>query len=62
MVAMKAMRSVFAILKITIALTQSDESSEHCYTDIVDALRRYGHALKADIEALWRRIAFSRSI
>lgn len=32
---------------------------EHCYTEIVDALRRYGHAPIADIEELWRRIAFS---
>jgi serine/threonine-protein kinase HipA len=35
------------------------ESGEHSYTEIVDALRRYGHAPLPDIEELWRRIAFS---
>lgn len=32
---------------------------EHSYTDIVDALRQYGSRPAADIEELWRRIAFS---
>jgi serine/threonine-protein kinase HipA len=35
------------------------ESGEHAYTEIVDALRLYGGAPQADIEELWRRIAFS---
>ncbi len=32
---------------------------EHCYTEIVDALRQYGSRPAVDIEELWRRIAFS---
>ncbi len=32
---------------------------EHHYTEIVDAIRRHGAAVQADIEELWRRIAFS---
>jgi serine/threonine-protein kinase HipA len=35
------------------------DHAEHGYTEIVDALRRYGHEPLADIEELWRRIAFS---
>lgn len=32
---------------------------EHAYTELVDALRQYGHDPKADTEELWRRIACS---
>lgn len=32
---------------------------EHFYTEIVDAIRQFGAAAQADIEELWRRIAFS---
>jgi serine/threonine-protein kinase HipA len=32
---------------------------EHTYTEIADVLRMYGAAPQADIEELWRRIAFS---
>jgi serine/threonine-protein kinase HipA len=35
------------------------DAGEHSYTEIVDALRMYGAAPQADIEELWRRIAFS---
>jgi serine/threonine-protein kinase HipA len=35
------------------------EAGEHTYTEIVDALRMNGAAPQADIEELWRRIAFS---
>ena len=35
------------------------DHGEHSYTEIVDALRRYGQEPAADIEELWRRIAFS---
>jgi serine/threonine-protein kinase HipA len=34
-------------------------AEEHSYTEIADALRRYGAEPRADIEELWRRIAFS---
>lgn len=35
------------------------DPGEHAYTELVDALRQYGASPKADIEELWRRIAFS---
>jgi serine/threonine-protein kinase HipA len=35
------------------------EPEEHTYTEIVDALRVHGADAKADIEELWRRIAFT---
>jgi len=34
------------------------DAQEHAYTEIVDALRVNGSAPTADIEELWRRIAF----
>jgi serine/threonine-protein kinase HipA len=34
------------------------EPTEHAYTEIVDAIRIHGGAVQADIEELWRRIAF----
>ncbi len=36
----------------------SADSTEHAYTEIVDALRQYGADVQSDIEELWRRIAF----
>ncbi len=33
-------------------------SQEHFYTEIVDALRKHGAAAQADIEELWRRMAY----
>lgn len=35
------------------------DPGEHSYTEIVDALRQYGRQPAADVEQLWRRIAFS---
>lgn len=35
---------------------------DHAYTEIVDTLRREGSRTQADIEELWRRIAFSIAI
>lgn len=35
------------------------DSREHCYTEIVDALRVHGAAAQADVEELWRRMAYS---
>lgn len=35
------------------------DPTEHTYTEIVDAIRQYGADAQADIEELWRRIAFS---
>ncbi len=37
----------------------AEEPSERSYPDLVDALRQYGRRPAADIEELWRRIAFS---
>ena len=34
-------------------------ATEHTYTEIVDAIRQQGADAQADIEELWRRIAFS---
>jgi serine/threonine-protein kinase HipA len=34
------------------------DGAEHAYTEIVDALRVHGEAPQADLEELWRRIAF----
>jgi len=34
-------------------------AADHAYTEIVDALRVHGAAVRADCEELWRRIAFS---
>ncbi len=38
---------------------EPDAAGDHSYTELVDALRQHGAASKADIEELWRRIAFS---
>ncbi len=35
------------------------DPGEHSYTEVVDALRQHGSQPAADIEELWRRIAFS---
>jgi serine/threonine-protein kinase HipA len=35
------------------------DPEEHSYTEIVDAIRVHGAQAQADIEELWRRIAFS---
>ena len=36
-----------------------DESREHFYTEIVDAIRVHGADARTDIEELWRRMAFA---
>jgi serine/threonine-protein kinase HipA len=38
---------------------EPEDSAEHTYAEIVDAIRQHGASAKADIEELWRRIAFS---
>jgi serine/threonine-protein kinase HipA len=38
---------------------EPSDPGEHAYTEIVDALRQHGSQTQADIEELWRRIAFS---
>lgn len=39
-------------------LLGADSSTDHTYTEIVDGLRQHGADAQADIEELWRRIAF----
>lgn len=43
----------------TLLGADSDESRDHFYTEIVDAIRVHGADSRTDIEELWRRIAFS---
>jgi serine/threonine-protein kinase HipA len=38
---------------------ERDDPEPHAYTDLVDALRSHGSHVQADVEELWRRIAFS---
>jgi serine/threonine-protein kinase HipA len=38
---------------------EADDPSDHTYAEIADALRMYGAEPRADVEELWRRIAFS---
>ncbi len=46
----------------TLLGVQAGEAIEHAYTEIVDAIRQHGTDAQADIEQLWRRIAFFISI
>ncbi len=43
----------------TLLGVERNDSEDHSYTEIVDALRVHGAAVQADIEELWRRMAFS---
>jgi serine/threonine-protein kinase HipA len=43
----------------TLLGAEPSDPVEHAYTEIVDALRRYGAEAQIDIKELWRRIAFS---
>ena len=43
----------------TLLGVERNDPEEHSYTEIVDALRVHGAAVQADIEELWRRMAFS---
>ena len=43
----------------TLLGVESTDSQEHSYAEIVDALRVHGAAVQADVEELWRRIAYS---
>lgn len=38
---------------------ETDDGTEHTYTELVDILRVHGAAAQQDIEELWRRVAFS---
>lgn len=43
----------------TLIGADADDATAHTYTELVDALRQHGAEPQADIEALWRRIAFN---
>jgi serine/threonine-protein kinase HipA len=43
----------------TLLGVERSDPQEHFYTEIVDALRAHGAAVQADVEELWRRMAFS---
>ena len=52
-------RRLMYVSAATLLGVESAGAQEHSYTEIVDALRVNGAAAQADIEELWRRMAFS---
>jgi len=50
---------VMYVSAATMLGVEATEPEEHTYTEIVDAIRVHGADARADIEELWRRIAFS---
>ena len=50
---------VMYVSAATMLGVEPDDPTPHTYTEIVDALRVRGAAAQADIEELWRRVAFS---
>jgi serine/threonine-protein kinase HipA len=52
-------RRLMYVSAATLLGVESTGAQEHSYAEIVDALRVNGAATQADIEELWRRIAFS---
>lgn len=51
-------RRVMYVSAATLLGVEATEPEEHTYTDIVDAIRVHSANAQADIEELWRRIAF----
>lgn len=52
-------RRLMYVSAATLLGVEAEGAQEHSYTDLVDALRVNGAAAQADIEELWRRLAFS---
>lgn len=52
-------RRLMYVSAATLLGVEPADAQEHAYTEIVDALRVNGAAAQADIEELWRRMAFS---
>lgn len=50
---------ILYISAATLLGVDADDPSDHTYAEIADALRVHGADARADIEELWRRIAFS---
>ena len=54
-----ACRRLMYVSAATLLGADSDDSRDHFYTEIVDAIRVHGADSQTDIEELWRRMAFS---
>jgi serine/threonine-protein kinase HipA len=52
-------KRVMYVSAATMLGAERGDPQEHSYTEIVDAIRVHGAQAQADIEELWRRIAFS---
>lgn len=52
-------RRLMYVSAATLLGVEPADAQEHSYAEIVDALRMNGAAAQADIEELWRRMAFS---
>ncbi len=52
-------RRVMYASAATMLAVEARAPEEHTYTEIADVLRRWGAEPRADLEELWRRIAFS---
>lgn len=52
-------RRLMYVSAATLLGVESADGQDHYYTEIVDALRLHGAAVQADIDELWRRMAFS---
>ncbi len=52
-------RRLMYVSAATLLGADCDGSRDHFYTEIVDAIRVHGADARADIEELWRRMAFS---
>jgi serine/threonine-protein kinase HipA len=56
---LKGGKRLMYISAATMLGVERTDPEEHSYTEIVDAIRVHGAQAQADIEKLWRRIAFS---
>jgi len=52
-------RRLMYVSAATLLGIERGDPQEHSYTEIADALRVHGAAVQADLEELWRRIAYS---
>lgn len=50
---------VMYISAATLLGVERGDAGEHAYTEMVDAIRQHGAHVQADIDELWRRMAFS---
>jgi serine/threonine-protein kinase HipA len=52
-------RRLMYVSAATLLGAEPNDPQEHFYTEIVDTLRMHGATVQADVEELWRRIAYS---